>query len=96
MRIVIIFFIILFPLSSFAQLCATPMDCYQVEQRKKEEAIRLKKEREEAQFRQQQLELQEAQLRELQEQREILEEERQDRIEKEEIEEAEKEKVIVQ
>lgn len=50
------------------------MDCYQVEQEKKAEQIRLKQEREDAAFRAQQLRIQEAQLQELQAQRQVMEE----------------------
>ena len=68
----------LFPLSVFAQPCATPTQSYELEQQKKQETIRLKSEREEAQFRQQQLQLEEAQLKEMQEQRAVMEEELQE------------------
>lgn len=72
------FILFLFPLSVLAQPCATPTQCYELEQQKKQETIRLKAEREEAQFRQQQLQLEEAQLKEMQEQRAVLEEELQE------------------
>ncbi len=51
------------------------MDCYQVERERKAEAIRLNNERAEADYRQEQLAIEAAQLQELQEQREVLEEE---------------------
>jgi hypothetical protein len=78
------------------EVCATPMDCYQVKERERLEEIRLKKEQEEAVFRQLQLELEAAQLRELQEQRAVLEEEltemndTQSRLEERQIKEEEK------
>lgn len=70
--------ICLTPLVAYSQnrpLCATPMDCYQVKEKQRMEEIRLKEAQEEAVFRQQQLELEAAQLREIQEQRAVLEEE---------------------
>lgn len=70
---------ILFLFSSFSSAeitCqTTPTQCYEEEQKRKAEAIRLKQEREEAAYRQQKLELQNAQLRELQEQRAVIQEE---------------------
>lgn len=86
----------LFTFSSYAQtpraVCATPMDCWQVEQAKKAEAIRVKKEQDEAAYRQQQLDIQAAQLREMQAQREVMENElaiqRAEREEQKQAEEA--------
>lgn len=93
--------VFLTPLLAYPQnrpACATPMDCYQVEQSRKAEAIRQKKDHEEAIFRQEQLELEAAQLRELQEQRAVLEDEltemneTQSRMEEREIEKSQEKK----
>lgn len=77
--------------------CGTPLGCYELRRQEKAEALRLKEDREEAAFRQRQLELENAQLRELQEQRAVLEEElasqqRMEELRMKEIEEAEREK----
>lgn len=75
MKMTLMTILILFTSLSRAAVCTTtPTQCFEMEQRKNAEAIRLKQEREEATFRQQQLELQNAQLREMQEQRAVMEE----------------------
>lgn len=86
---------------SHAEICnTTPTQCYEMEQRNRTEAIRLKQEREEAIYRQEQLQLQQAQLREMQEQRAVMEEElekmnaSQARMEEMKIKEMEKAKRI--
>ncbi len=70
--------IILLPSITFAQQpmnCVSPINCYEIQQEEKADAIRFKQQREEANFRARQLDIQEAQLRELQQQRAVMEEE---------------------
>lgn len=89
---------LLFTLISFSSLaqtpqCATPMDCYQVQEAKRAEAVRIKKEQDEAAYRQQQLDLQAAQLQEMRAQREVMERELEiQKLEREETLQAEEEK----
>ncbi len=78
----LIFITLLLPSFAFGQQpmnCATPMDCYE-----------LKKEKQDAEFRERELRLQEAQLKELQAQRAVMEEDlrmkQEEQIQKEEEE----------
>lgn len=74
MRILILSLLLLSSYSQ-AQNCATPTQCYEMNQQRKADAIRIKQEREEAAYRQKQIEIQNAQLSEMQEQRAVMEEE---------------------
>lgn len=74
MKALLLFCVALSSLNSFAQKCATPLDCVPLQKAQQAEKLRILEQQKQEAFRQQQLQLQEAQLREMQSQRALLEE----------------------